>query len=60
MKNTHKFQSRTKHLIIKIYLFRDYVNRNLISIEPIKTDEKLADILTNPVNSQLIEIIEKL
>ena len=38
--NTYKFWPRTKHLNIKIHHFRDYVSRNIISIEHIKTDEQ--------------------
>ena len=52
---THKFWPCTKHLNIKLHHFRDYVNRRVISIEHIKTDEQYADILTKPVKSRLIE-----
>ena len=52
---THKFWPCTRHLNIKLHHFRDYVNRRVISIEHIKTDEQSAEILTNPVNSHVIE-----
>ena len=46
----HKFRPRTKHLNNKLWHFRTYVDRKLISIHPIRSEEQLADILTKPLN----------
>ena len=50
----HKFRPRTKHLNIKLYHFRQYVNNNEIYILPIKTDDKPADIFTKPLAEPLL------
>jgi hypothetical protein len=46
---------RTKHINVKYHHFRDYVENNLISINKIDTASQPADILTKPVNQQILE-----
>ena len=45
----HKFRPRTKHLNVRLFHFRDYVNNGRITIHPIKTEDQPADILTKPL-----------
>jgi hypothetical protein len=45
-----KYRPRTKHLMVKLHHFRDYVTRGEISIHPIRTHDQQADYLTKPVN----------
>jgi ATP-binding cassette subfamily B (MDR/TAP) protein 1 len=49
-----KMRPRTKHINIKYYHFRDYVERGEISIHKIATEEQPSDILTKPVNATLL------
>jgi acid stress-induced BolA-like protein IbaG/YrbA len=51
-----KYRPRTKHLLVKLHHFRDYVTRREISIHPIRHDQQ-ADFITKPVNeSTLIKL----
>jgi hypothetical protein len=45
----HKYRPRTKHLNNRLWHFRSYVDRGIISIHPIPTAEQPADILTKPL-----------
>ena len=38
-----KYRPRTKHLLVKLHHFRDYVNRGEISVRPIRTQDQQAD-----------------
>ena len=49
MAKVHKYRPRTKHINVKYHHFRDYVTRGEINIQPIRTDEQPADMLTKPV-----------
>jgi hypothetical protein len=46
----HKYRPRTKHLNVRLWHFRTYVDRGIISIVPIRSAEQPADILTKPLN----------
>ena len=39
------FHDRSKHIKIRYYFIRDYVQRNSVELQYISTDEQLADIL---------------
>ena len=49
----HKFRPRTKHLNNRLHHFRSYVN-NGITIHKIDTKEQPADMLTKPLNEELL------
>ncbi|GAX15565.1 hypothetical protein FisN_3Hu032 [Fistulifera solaris] len=51
---THKWRPRTKHLAVKLHHFRDYVVRKEITIHKIGTENQPADILTKPLNTELL------
>ena len=40
------FQDRSKHIEIKYHFIKDYVQRGVIELQYISTDEQVADILT--------------
>ena len=48
----HKFRPRTKFLNNKLFHFRTFVDRGIISIHPIGTKDQPADILTKPLNEE--------
>jgi hypothetical protein len=50
-----KFRPRTKHLNVKLHHFRDFVDRNEISIHPISTTLQPADFLTKALSRFLLE-----
>ena len=50
MAKVHKYRPRTKHLNIRLHHFRDYVERQEISIHAIATEEQPADYLTKALN----------
>ena len=51
----HKWRPRTKHLATKLHRFRSYVNSVEISVHKIDTSLQLADVLTKPLNSELLQ-----
>ena len=53
MAKVHKYRPRTKHLAVKLHHFRDYVDREEISIHPIDTERQPADLLTKGLNEEL-------
>ena len=55
MARIHKYRPRTKHLNIKYHHFRDYVERDEISVHKIDTKDQLADYLTKPVSQEILE-----
>ena len=50
MAREYKYCPRTKFLNIKLYHFRDYVERGEISIHKVSTHDQHADYLTKPLN----------
>ena len=53
MAKHHKYRPRTKHLNVKLHLFRDYVNHSEISIHHISTVNQPADLLTKSLIEEL-------
>ena len=51
----HKYRRRTKHLNCRPHHFRSYVTSKLISIHKIDTKEQPADMLTEPLNEELLK-----
>jgi hypothetical protein len=47
-----KFRPRTKFLNNRLFHFRTYVDRGMISIHPINTKLQPADILTKALNEE--------
>jgi hypothetical protein len=45
-----KYWPRTKHLNIRLFHFRGYVDRSEITIHKIKSEDQPADVLTKPLN----------
>ena len=43
------FHDRSKHIEMKYHFIRDMVQRNMIKLQYIATDEQVADILTKPL-----------
>ena len=56
MAKVHKYRPRTKHMNVKLHHFRDYVERQEITIHPIGTLEQPADFLTKALNEELLLI----
>jgi hypothetical protein len=55
-----KYQPRTKHLLVKLHHFRDYVTKGNISIHSISTHDQQADYLTKPVNEEILTKLRRL
>lgn len=56
-----KFRPRTKHLNVKLHHFRSYVDeKKEITIHAIKTTEQPADMLTKPINEELLTKFRKI
>ena len=51
----HKWRPRTKHLTTKLHHFRSYVNSGEISVHKIDTSLQPADLLTKPLNTELLK-----
>ena len=51
----HKWRPRTKHLATKLHHFRSYVNSGEISVHKIDTSLQPADVLTKPLNYELLK-----
>ena len=51
----HKWRPRTKHLAKKLHHFRSYVNSGEIMVHNIDTSLQPADVLTKPLNSELLK-----
>ena len=56
---THKYRPRTKHISVKHHHFRDYVTRGEILVSKVGTEDQLADILTKPVNEQILVLLRR-
>jgi hypothetical protein len=50
-----KYRPRTRHLLVKLHHFRDYVDQGKITIHAIGTADQEADYLTKPVNKEILE-----
>jgi Reverse transcriptase (RNA-dependent DNA polymerase) len=53
MAKVPKMRPRTKHMNIKYHHFRDAVERGLVTIHKIGTEDQLADIFTKPLGDAL-------
>ena len=51
----HKWIPRTKHLSTKLHHFRSYVNSGKINVHKIYTSLQPADVLTKPLNYELLK-----
>jgi hypothetical protein len=57
---TEKYRPRTKHLLVKLHHFRDYVTRGEITIHQVGTADQQADYLTKPVNEPTLQKLRSL
>ena len=57
--SVHKWRPRTKHLATKLHHFRSYVTKGDITIHPISTEDQPADILTKPLNHEVLTLHRK-
>ena len=55
MAKIHKYRPRTKHLKVRLHHFRDYVERQEISIHAINTKDQPADFLTKALNEDTLQ-----
>ena len=46
---------RTKHMAVRYSMIRDYMDKGLVSVQHIRTENQLADILTKPLGRHLFE-----
>ena len=60
MANIHKYRPRTKHLNVKLHHFRQYVNKGIVKVFPIKSEDQQADYLTKPLKYELLIKLRKL
>ena len=49
----HRITERNKHIEVKHFLVRQFVEQNLISPSRIPTDENISDVMTKPSKSRL-------
>jgi hypothetical protein len=56
MARTPKMRPRTKHMNIKYHHFRDAVEKGLVSIHAISSEDQCANIFTKPLGIELFEI----
>ena len=49
-----KIRPRTKHINLKYFHFRDYVDGGEIAISKIASEDQRADILTKPLNQVIL------
>jgi hypothetical protein len=54
-----KLRPRTKHLAVRLFHFRDYVEGGDITIQHITTKEQLTDIFTKPLPQDLFLSLRK-
>ena len=48
--NEDKYRPRTKHINVRYHHFRSLVQKGIVQIEAIRSEDNPADILTHPVN----------
>ena len=46
LSKNHVFHDRSKHIEIRYHFIRDYVQRGVVALQYISTDEQVTDILT--------------
>ena len=54
MAKVHKYRPRTKHLNVRLHHFRDYVERQEVSIHAISTHDQPADYLTKALSEDVL------
>ena len=54
-----KYRPRTKHLSCRLHHFRSYVDDGQISIQKVNTSEQDTDMLTKPVNVEILRRCRK-
>jgi histone deacetylase 1/2 len=57
--NEPKLRPRTKHLAVRLFHFRDHVEKGDITIEHITTQEQIADIFTKPLARDQFKYLRK-
>ena len=55
MAKVHKYRPRTKHINAKYHHFRDFVTNGQITLHPIDTGSQPADMLTKPLNENVLK-----
>ena len=55
MAEVHKWRPRTKHLATKLHHFLSYMNSSQVSVHKIDTSLQPADVLTKPLNAELLK-----
>jgi hypothetical protein len=60
MLQKEKYRPRTRHLLVKLHHFRDYVDREEISIHAIRSEDQQADYLTKPVGEEILVKLRRL
>ena len=46
---------RTKHIGMRFHLIRDLVEKNIVEVEYVNTNEQIADFLTKPLSRTKLE-----
>jgi len=55
------FQDRSKHIEIRYHFIRDYVQRGIMRLEYIQTDEQVEDIFTKALSRQkFVKFMDKM
>jgi hypothetical protein len=49
-----QYRPRTKHFLVTLHHFRDYVMQGKVSIHSIRSQDQQADFLTKPVNESML------
>jgi hypothetical protein len=52
-----RFSQKTKHINIRYYFIRDYINTKEINLKHVLTREMTADILTKPLPRPAFELL---
>jgi hypothetical protein len=60
MLQKEKYRPRTRHLLVKLHHFRDYVDRKEISIHAIGSENQQADYLTKLVGAEILVKLRRL
>lgn len=53
----HVQHSKIKHIDIKHHFIQQLVEENVVSLDYVKTEDQLADILTKPLDSKRFEYV---
>jgi hypothetical protein len=54
-----KYRPCTRHLLVKLHHFRDYITKGKISVHAIHTHDQEANYLTKPVNEDILKKLRK-